>query len=159
VIRRQVVLPVDQDRLWLALTDAEQAAEWLGGRIQWDLHPGAPLRFQDDDGTEREGRVEAVRPGRYLRYRWWTADPPGGGESEVTYLIEPTGDGTRLTIQERDVTPAEPLDPFDPLSRGWPAAGPGRSGDPPSMSWTRWDDRVAGAWVGLSTRACARASA
>lgn len=152
MIRRQVVLPVDRDRLWAALTDPDHAAEWLGGRIEWDVRAGAPLRFQDDDGTGREGRVEAVRPGQYLRYRWWTTDPPGADESEVTYLIEPTEDGTRLTIQERDVTGAEPV------GRGWPQ-GTGLSGEASSVSWTRWDDRVAGAWVGLSTRACARASA
>jgi uncharacterized protein YndB with AHSA1/START domain len=152
VIRRQVLLPVDQDRLWAALTDPDQAAEWFGGRIEWDVRAGAPMRFRDHDGSRREGRIEAVRPGRYLRYRWWTTEPPGGDESEVTYLIEPTDDGSRLTIQERDVTTAEPLD------RGRPEAT-GRSADASSLSWTRWDDRVAGAWVGLSAQACARASA
>jgi uncharacterized protein YndB with AHSA1/START domain len=153
VIRRQVVLPVDQDRMWAALTDPEQAAEWFGGRIEWEVRTGAPLRFRDHDGTGREGRIEEVRPGRYLRYRWWTTAPPGGDESEVSYLIEPTDGGTRLTIQERDLTTAYP-----PVGRRW-AKGTGRPGEALSVSWTRWDDRVAGAWVGLSTQACARASA
>jgi uncharacterized protein YndB with AHSA1/START domain len=152
VIRRQVVLPVDQDRLWAALTDPDQAAEWLGGRIDWEVRAGAPLRFREADGTDREGRIEAVRPGRYLRYRWWTTEPPGGAESEVTYLIEPTEDGTRLTIQERDVTPV------DPAGRVF-LQEMSRSGDGSPPTWTRWDDRVAGAWVGLSAQACFSVSA
>jgi uncharacterized protein YndB with AHSA1/START domain len=152
VIRRQVVLPVDQDRLWAALTDPDQAAEWLGGRIDWEVRPGAPLRFREADGTGREGRIEAVRPGQYLRYRWWTTEPPGGAESEVTYLIEPTEDGTRLTIQERDVTSA------DPAGRAF-LQEMSRPGDGSPPAWTRWDDRVAGAWVGLSAQACLSASA
>jgi uncharacterized protein YndB with AHSA1/START domain len=161
---------VDEERLWAALTDPEQAAEWLGGRIEWEVRAGAPLRFRDDDGTDREGRVEAVRPGRYLRYRWWVTEPPGTDESEVTYLIEPAGDGTRLTIQERDVTPADlarvirpdPTDVADLAGRAdrdGPEGPAGPSGEASSLSWTRWDDRVAGAWVGFSTRAGARASA
>jgi uncharacterized protein YndB with AHSA1/START domain len=155
MIRRQVVLPVDQDRLWEALTDPDQAAGWFGGRIDWELREGAPLRFhQDGGGPAREGRVEAVRTGRYLRYRWWTEGSPESDESEVSYLIEPAEDGSRLTIQEREVSPPAP-------SRGTGRAGserPGSSAEDSSISWTRWDDRVAGAWIGLSAPACARAS-
>jgi uncharacterized protein YndB with AHSA1/START domain len=152
VIRRQVILPVDQDRLWEALTDPDQAAGWFGGRIEWEVREGAPLRFHQDDGPAREGRVEAVRPGRYLRYRWWTADSPGEDESEVTYLIESTADGSRLTIQERDLS--------GPAHGGWAVSGrTGPSAEDSSVSWTRWDDRVAGAWMGLSGAACAIASA
>jgi len=171
VIRRQVVLPVDPDRLWNALTDPDQAAGWFGGRIEWELQEGAPLRFRDDDGSGREGHVEVVRPGRYLRYRWWRMEPAGAGESEVTYLIEPTEAGCRLTIQERDVaSPAVGRRP-DPLARGWDSSGSASASaspcsapasawpSPASTSWTRWDERVAGAWAGLATPACSRASA
>jgi uncharacterized protein YndB with AHSA1/START domain len=145
VIRRQVLLPVDPDRLWEALTDPDQAAGWFGGRIEWEVGEGAPLRFHPDDGPERAGRVEAVRPGRYLRYRWWTLDGPESDESEVTYLIEPAEDGSRLTIQEREVSVPAP---------GSGSGRPGLSAEDSSTSWTRWDDRVAGAWIGLSAPAC-----
>jgi uncharacterized protein YndB with AHSA1/START domain len=149
-----VTLPVDQDRLWAALTDPDQAAGWFGGRIDWELREGAPLRFhQDDGGPGREGRVEAVRPGRYLRYRWWTEGSPEADESEVTYLIEPTADGSRLTIQEREIS--APAPGGRPRSAG--SEGPGLTAEDSSTSWTRWDDRVAGAWIGLSA-GCARAS-
>jgi len=160
MIRRQVVLPVGPDRLWEALTDPDQASGWLGGRVEWEISEGAPLRFHDDDGTRREGQIDTVRTGRYLRYRWWTVTAPepssgAGGESEaaeVTYLIEPDEDGTRLTIQERA------------LPTGFPSASasaewtwPGETVS--SFSWTRWDDRMAGAWAGLSAPASVRASA
>jgi len=167
VIRRQVVLPVDPDRLWTALTDPDQAAGWFGGRIEWELKEGAPLRFRDDDGSGREGHVEVVRPGRYLRYRWWRMEPAGAGESEVTYLIEPTEAGCRLTIQERDVaSPAIGRRP-DSSARGSHssvsapalAPGPASCASPVATSWTRWDERVAGAWAGLATPECSLASA
>jgi len=166
VIRRQVVLPVAPDRLWEALTDPDQASGWLGGRMEWEVSEGAPLRFHDDDGSRREGQIDTVRTGRYLRYRWWTVTTPGasGGDTdgepaaaepagaEVTYLIEPDEEGARLTIQERGLPTGVPA---ARASSDW--TWPGETVT--SFSWTRWDDRMAGAWAGLSAPALARASA
>jgi uncharacterized protein YndB with AHSA1/START domain len=79
VIRRQVVMPVTPERLWQALTDPEQIAGWFGGRLEWELEEGGRAWFHGDDGTERVGRVEAVRPGRHLRFRWWDERLAGAG--------------------------------------------------------------------------------
>ena len=124
MIRRQIVMPVSPERLWDALTEPGQLAKWFGADVQWDLREGGSARFRRDDGTERAGRVEAVRPGRHLRFRWWPAEPrasdPAAGcgpehdspgdpeddvESEISYLLEPIDDGTRtrLTVQERQI--------------------------------------------------------
>jgi uncharacterized protein YndB with AHSA1/START domain len=160
MIRRQVVVPVSPERLWEALTDPDQVAGWFGGRVEWDLQEGGKAVFRGDDGTARLGRVEAVRPGRHLRFRWWPAaspesEPPargatgseGGSESEVTYLLEPLDEGTRLTIQERPVP--------QPTGRGPQACATGATrsaaaeAGPSWTSWTPWDRRLVGAWAGL----------
>jgi uncharacterized protein YndB with AHSA1/START domain len=165
VIRRQIVIPVSAERLWDALTDPDQVAGWFGGRVEWELREGAPARFRGDDGTERLGRVEAVRPGRHLRFRWWPAvgaepagpagatspagpDGPDGagpaGSSEVSYLLEPDGEGTRLTVQERQL--AAPDGPQTCARVGC---------SPTPRGWTGWDDRLFGAWAGLVAPATA----
>jgi uncharacterized protein YndB with AHSA1/START domain len=142
VIRRQVVLPVGPDRLWEALTDPDQAERWLGGRVDWDVREGSPLSFTDEAGRPREGRVETVRPGRYLKYRWWTTPQQDEApeESEVSYLLEPDGAGTRLTVQERSL----------PAQGAPEGLAPEASASVASDAWTPWDDRIAGAWVSLS---------
>jgi uncharacterized protein YndB with AHSA1/START domain len=192
MIRRQVVMPVTPERLWEALTDPEQVAGWFGGHLEWELEEGGRAWFRGDDGTERAGKVEVVRPRRHLRFRWWSvagdegggaggatrgaggagggeAGGAGGGEaggaggatrgaggaaldlepggvSEVSYLLEPVAEGTRLTIQERQLTTRD---------IAWPQASatshPGTG--PVAGSWTRWDERLAGAWAGLAVRA------
>ena len=114
MVQRHIVIPADADRLWRALTDPDEAGAWLGGELEWTVQEGEPLRFTPDRPTPaepvREGRVEVVEPGRYLRFRWW---PTGGGpetESEVAYVLEPAvDDETILTVEE---TPA----------LAWPAA-------------------------------------
>lgn len=55
--------------------------------------------------------MEVVRPGRYLRYRWWPADGDGGPASVVAYLLETDRDGTRLTVQETVVGGADTAAP------------------------------------------------
>ncbi|MGH9054990.1 MAG: SRPBCC family protein [Acidimicrobiales bacterium] len=153
MIRRQVVLPVDPERLWTALTDPEEVAAWLGGRVEWEVREGAPFCFHDDAGEVRDGRVEAVRPMRHLRFRWWPAGDPGAGEgeaTEVSYLLESVVDGTRLTVQELVVRRlgAADLDPGGP-----DRAGPDRR-EPQALagSWSAWDTRMAGAWYHLARR-------
>jgi uncharacterized protein YndB with AHSA1/START domain len=154
MIRRQVVVPVAPGRLWEALTEPDQLAGWFGGRMEWDLRPGGAARFRGDDGTERVGRIETVRPGRHLRFVWWPAGDKHGasaakGESagdevsEVSYLLEQLDEGTRLTIQERQVS--------SPSGAG-SQAGPARQAHPTdtAMAWTAWDGRLAGAWAGLA---------
>ncbi|MGH9115505.1 MAG: SRPBCC family protein, partial [Acidimicrobiales bacterium] len=62
MIRRQVVVPVDPERLWAALTDPDEVAAWLGGRVEWEVSEGAPLRFHGNAGEMRDGRIDVVWP-------------------------------------------------------------------------------------------------
>lgn len=104
MIRRQLTLPAEPNRVWEALTDPDEAESWLGGRIEWEPAEGGPLHFESTGGEVREGIVETVRPARHLSFRWWPADASDpGNASEVTYTLEPAGDGTLLTVQEAPV--------------------------------------------------------
>jgi uncharacterized protein YndB with AHSA1/START domain len=172
MIRRQVVVPVSPERLWHALTDPDEVVGWFGAHVEWELREGAPARFWGEDGSRRLGRVEAVRPGRHLRFRWWpapgaptetgprheTGNDPGAGKpgeagvSEVSYILEPDHDGTRLTVQERQVTDPRTAGPQARAgvagAVGAQAPG-GRHGPDQERAWSPWDDRLAGAWVTL----------
>ena len=149
MIRRQVIMPVTPERLWDALTDPDEMVGWFGARVEWQLEPGAPARFHGDDGSERAGRVEVVRPRRHLRFRWWPAadtDPGHGSErpdtsgaSEVSFVLEPVSDGTRLTIQEQQVSASPPATAPTAQVRARASAG----------QWTAWDGRLITAWAGL----------
>jgi uncharacterized protein YndB with AHSA1/START domain len=148
MIRRQVVVPVSPERLWEALTSPDQVAGWFGARVEWDLQEGGVASFQADDGSERLGRIESVRPGRHLRFVWWPAAGPAEDGSEVSYLLEPLDEGTRLTIQERQLPSPESSVPQASANRMAPPADTG-------MTWTPWDGRLAGAWARLGSSAVA----
>ena len=110
MIERTVTVPAPPERVWEAITDPAEMEAWLGGRLDWILEEGGPLRFLGDGGEDREGRVEEVEPRRRLRFLWWDrpADStPPDGASEVQYVLEPVGDeGTLLTVREAVVPDA-----------------------------------------------------
>ena len=135
-VRREVDLPGEVDDVWAALTDAGQVAAWFGAAVAWEVEPGAPLSIgeADDGAAPREGRVEAVDPGRMLRFRSWPVDG-GAGASVVTYELRPLPGGTHLVITER------PLPPPLPGVSARASCGSG------------WDVRLVGLWLGLTVHA------
>jgi uncharacterized protein YndB with AHSA1/START domain len=133
-------MPVTAGRLWQALTDPEQLSGWFGAEVDWDLRPGGEARFLESDGGERHGRIDDVRPERHLSFTWWPASDPND-TSQVSYLIEPTAEGTRLTVQERRVARVQDLTV------------------PDTGGWSTWDARLLGAWGDVSMRAGAGARA
>ena len=96
-VTREVVLPVDPDELWPAVTEAEQLSDWFGARVDRDLEPGAVVRFTGED--ERMAVVGCMEPGRRLSWDWWPADG-SAAPSHVEVVLEPVEDGTRLTVTE-----------------------------------------------------------
>lgn len=91
-------------RVWLALTDPELMPLWTrtgqGARPEgFSTEIGTQFRFvaRPVPGWNGIVRCEVLEaePSTRLRYSW--QDDGGGPVTEVTYLLEPVGGGTRLT--------------------------------------------------------------
>jgi uncharacterized protein YndB with AHSA1/START domain len=79
MVASDIVLPVDPDTAWEALTDEDLRREWLG------------------DAADRETVVEASEPGERLVFWWWEEDEPG---SRVEVVLTPVAGGTRVSVTE-----------------------------------------------------------
>jgi uncharacterized protein YndB with AHSA1/START domain len=92
VVEREMPFPAS--RIWRALTQPELIAEWL---LKSDFAPevGRAFRFVQDWG-EIECRVIEVEPETSLAYTWAAF----GLESTVTWTLIPTGQGTRLRMEQ-----------------------------------------------------------
>jgi uncharacterized protein YndB with AHSA1/START domain len=105
-VRRAVVLPARPERVWEALTDAEQLSAWFGARVDLAPRPGATARFRWTDGRERGAVVETVERHRLLTLRWLPFErlPHGGtravGPGRIAVTLTPEGQGTLLTVVE-----------------------------------------------------------
>ncbi len=102
-IRLNKLVRASRERVFEALTVAEQAKQWWGpypacsySDVQLDARVGGELRVTmhlnggDHDGEEwvGVGRFTHVEPPRKLSYTWtWENDPGFGGDSLVTFEL------------------------------------------------------------------------
>ena len=96
-VEKTVTLPADPGLVWDHLTDGELVADWMGGEVTIDAHPGGSITMAPEDGDEIWGTIEEVVPGRRLQWSWRTDD---GLPTQVEIELEPVDDGTALTVRE-----------------------------------------------------------
>src|SRR4051794_16304377 len=115
VVERNVDLDATPGEVWRALTEPDELVGWFGPHVELDVRPGGRGRFVDDDGSARRAVVDEVEDGQRLVLRWWPeggepgepGEPgAGAGASVVTFVVSPTGSGTRLMVTERLVAHA-----------------------------------------------------
>ena len=144
-IEKEVLLNAPLDRVWRAISDADEFGQWFGVRFDGPFEPGAsltgvitPTAVDDDVAKAQEPyagkadtwQIVAVEPHRRLAFRWH----PYGVEDGVDYSKEPTtlveftledtADGVLLRIVESgfQAIPAERRQSaFESNSEGWSA--------------------------------------
>ena len=123
-IERTVEIAHPQRKVWAALTTAEGLAAWFGNEATIDLRPGGAARMTFTDGPTVEMRVERVDEPSVFGYTWpiygLSQDDPR--RTYVEFVLEPVGDGTRLTMTESGFAQLPPdahSTAFDGNTNGW----------------------------------------
>lgn len=96
-VERSVEVGADPDRVWEHVVDGTLASEWMGSAIDIDPRVGGPVNYAPE-GVDHIGTVEEVDPGRSITWSW---RHPDRDPSQVTITLEPSEDGTRITVTER----------------------------------------------------------
>ena len=96
-VSREIVLPVDRETAWEAVTDLDR---WLTADGSLDLSPGAEGSLTLTDGETRYATVEHVTPGELLSF-WWHAPDALATLVEVSLLDADAGRATRVVVVER----------------------------------------------------------
>jgi uncharacterized protein YndB with AHSA1/START domain len=127
-------------KVWRAITDAEQLRAWFPAVVEFDLAPGAKLRFNPTDEQQRRygipsdqatyGEILAVDPPTLLEYTW--------GEEILRWELTPDGTGG-CTLVFTDV--------FDDRSSAAAAGAGWHAGldvveaqlDGRDLDWSPWD--------------------
>jgi uncharacterized protein YndB with AHSA1/START domain len=87
-VRVERHFPHPIDKVWRAVTEPEHLAVWFPSPVEFDLQPGAAMRF----GAEPQagGAVETVEPPRRLTFTW--------GNDRLTFELTPDGEGTTFAL-------------------------------------------------------------
>ena len=142
-IEKEAVLRAPLERVWRAISDADQFGQWFGVRFDGPFVAGTSVtgvitpttvdeevaRMQESHaGTASTWQIVAVEPQRRLAFRWhpYAVDAGSDYSQEPTTLVEFTltriDDGVLLRIVESgfDKLPAERrTSAFESNSRGW----------------------------------------
>jgi uncharacterized protein YndB with AHSA1/START domain len=144
-IEKKIVLRAPQERVWRAISDAEQFGYWFGVAFDGAFTEGARLTGkiaptkvdpevaklqQPYAGTAFEFIVERIEPMRRIAFRWhpFALDPGIDFSQEPTTLIvfelEPIDGGIVLTISETGferIPPERRAKAFTANDQGWEA--------------------------------------
>jgi uncharacterized protein YndB with AHSA1/START domain len=142
-IEKRVVLRAPLDRVWRAISDAEEFGRWFGVCFDGPFVEGASItaaiapttvdeevakRQEPHAGVKSTWQIVAIEPQRRFAYRWhpFAIDPDVDYDSEPTTQVEftlsETDDGVLLTITESgfDAIPlARRSASFEANSEGW----------------------------------------
>ena len=103
-IDKTMKLTASPERVWRAITQADEISSWFPETIRWEARIGGEGWF----GWEKHGRysvrIEAFEPPRYMSWRW-AREPDKPLEETDTTLVEWTlyprlGGGTTLRVKE-----------------------------------------------------------
>src|SRR5512141_315246 len=109
-IDRTIEIKAPPERVWRALTDARELSTWFQVAIEGNIAPGQEV-WMTTVHTEHAGQrfrvrfVEMTRPTRFV-WQWHPGevDPNVDYSREprttVTFTLEPTESGTRLSVAE-----------------------------------------------------------
>ena len=109
-IERSIIIPAPRERVWNALTDANQFADWFRVKLQGPFEPGATVRGsvneKDFQGLPVEMEIGQMESGKRFSWRWHPAaiNPKVDYSREPTTLVEfrleDAPAGTHLTVVE-----------------------------------------------------------
>lgn len=101
-IERTLQLAHSPERVWAALTTAEGLGTWFGNRAEVDLRVGGTATLSWDSGDTATLTIERLEPPRVFAYTWPVNGLPDGDprRTYVEFTLEPTGNGTTLTMIE-----------------------------------------------------------
>lgn len=129
-VRRTITISAPVEKVWAAITEPAQIARWLPQAAVLDgAGAGATGTFSWPD-NEVPVRIEEVDPPHSITYRWSNDDARGSSPDVVDdeqstvfrFTLEPTADGTQLTVVESGFdTTSDPAFNMNAHRGGWDA--------------------------------------
>lgn len=108
------------EKVFAALTSSEFTQQYFGRRnIESDWKVGSAIKLVQENGTlDWSGEVLAYDPPKKLSYTFLSQKQPDEKPSRVTFVLEPMGPATRLTLTHDEFVPESKVQPG--ISQGWP---------------------------------------
>jgi uncharacterized protein YndB with AHSA1/START domain len=97
-VERSITLETPPEKLWRHLVEGSLASLWMGGEMTIEPRLNGKVRLLTADAPEIFGTVEEIALGESITWTWRTSE---GEPTQVTIRLEPSEQGSRLTVTER----------------------------------------------------------
>lgn len=127
-VRRTIHIAAPIEKVWSAVTEPEHISRWFGAAAFEGSVPGALGTLTWEGRDPIPVRIEAIDEPRMVAYRWANDDASGVSAATVddehstvfTFTLEPSPDGTRLTVVETGFeTTSDPTANLEDHAEGW----------------------------------------
>jgi uncharacterized protein YndB with AHSA1/START domain len=131
-IDRTIEIQAPPERVWRALTSADELSAWFQVRIEGEITPGNEVWMTSvhpqHAGQRWPVRIVELTPPRRVVWQWHPGevDPATDYSQEpqttVTFTLEPSGRGTRLSLAETgfdEIALARRAKAYTDNSQGW----------------------------------------
>jgi uncharacterized protein YndB with AHSA1/START domain len=131
-IEKHIELRAPGSKVWRALTDHREFGTWFRVKLDQPFEAGSPstghITYPGYEHLKWEANVKSIEPETYFAFTWhpYAIDPDQDYSAEpptlVEFRLEPTKDGTRLTVTESgfDKIPAgRRMEAFRMNDGGW----------------------------------------
>ena len=131
-IDRTIEIQAPRERVWRALTNAAELSAWFQVRIEGDIKPGSEVWMTSVNpqhaGQRWPVRILELTPPERVVWQWHPGevDPAADYSHEpqtiVTFTLEPSEQGTRLSVSETgfdEITLARRAKAYADNSQGW----------------------------------------
>ncbi|MDX8355848.1 SRPBCC family protein [Cognatiyoonia sp. IB215182] len=109
-IEKVIELKAPLSRVWHAISDHKEFGQWFRVKLDGPFKPGSvstgKMTFPGYENYPWRAIVERMEPERLFSFRWHDYDEKSGTDVAeqatmlVEFRLEPTAEGTRLTITE-----------------------------------------------------------
>lgn len=114
VFRRRYRRPIE--KVWAALTTPERLTDWFAEAKVERLEVGATIELYFTGADYRSiAKITELDPPRAIAWTWSEVD--GSKPSQVRFILEPDGEGCRLTLTHSGLKPDEAVG----VDSGWHA--------------------------------------
>lgn len=131
-IDRTIEINAPPDRVWRALTNAEELSAWFQVKIEGEVAPGIDVWMTSTHPGYAGQRfrvrfAEMIAPRRFV-WQWHPGEVDPGVDysreprTTVTFTLEPSGRGTRLSVSETgfdEISLARRAKVYGDNSQGW----------------------------------------
>ena len=131
-IDRAIEIQAPPERVWRALTDVRELAEWFQVTIEGTLENGGDVWMTSvhpqHAGQRFRVHVVDMTPPRRLVWQWHPGEVDPGidysreAQTTVTFTLEPSGRGTKLSVSEAgfdEIALARRAKVYEDNSQGW----------------------------------------